>query len=87
MKKRFGRGKTSATNIFRRCGQVEISYDDVITSPYCLKRGIEREHYKIAHTEGIEGIIDWGKHRREIRVGIDVLAYDKDQMRNYLNSE
>ncbi len=87
MNKRHGHGKHSATNIFRRCGQLRIPYEEVIASPYCKRRGIEQPHYLTPYKEGIKGTIDWGINQREAETGKDVLEFNKNEMRNYLINE
>lgn len=84
MKQRWGRGKYSATNIFRRCGQLGILYADVVDSVYCRERGIQSGKYELAYQEGIEGTIDWGQNKRDVVVGEDVLSCNKDEMIEFL---
>ena len=59
--------KYSNTRIMRRCGQLQISYEDAIASPYFSSQSLKPPHLQIAFQDGVGDTVDWGKNKHPIK--------------------
>lgn len=56
----------SASKIMRRCGQLGIPYEKVISSRYGKSQGWRLGKCIKQHKEGMAGMIGWGKKKRPL---------------------
>lgn len=73
----------SASKILRRCGQLGIPYEKVISSRYSKSKGWRRDKCIKQHKEGIAGTIGWGKKKRPLPEK-DSTPHTLEQMKSLL---
>jgi len=73
----------SASKIMRRCGQLGIPYEKVISSPYGKSQGWRLGKCLNQHKEGMAGTIGWGKKKRPLPEK-DSTPHTLEQMKSLL---
>jgi len=66
----------SPSRILRRCGQLGISFEEVVNSPYFSDKSKARPKSKIQYQDGISGTIGWGDSKIQI-ADKDIVPFDK----------
>jgi len=73
----------SSTRILRRCGQLGISFDEVINSPYFSSSNREKPKSDIQFKDGVNGTIGWGEKQKPLSES-DIVPFNKIQLLNLL---
>lgn len=73
----------SASRILRRCGQLDIPYEDILKSPYFNDPNRKKPKSKIQYQDGVNGTIGWGKNKKALSE-IDIVPFDMAELRNLL---
>jgi hypothetical protein len=72
----------STTRILRRCGQLDISFEKVIDSPYFSGPNRNKPKTQIQYKDGVYGYKGWGK--RIPLTDKDIVPFNKTQLLNLL---
>jgi len=71
------------SRILRRCGQLGISYDEVINSPYFSDANRKKIKGKIQYKDGVDGTTGWGVNKNPL-TDKDIVPLNKTQLLSLL---
>jgi hypothetical protein len=74
----------SASRIMRRCGQLGISYDEVINSAYAMQLQWRAGQFKIQYKDGVHGTTGWGDKKIELTPN-KITPHSLEEMKRLLN--